>query len=95
MGKPHHTGMDEKKPVAFTLTIAQRHFPVRRRKASPTAIGSMSKGLPDFYLLRAVRFPPARNVDNTTGALPEASMLMTALREYINIYNQTTHHNAN
>ena len=82
MGKPHRTGKDEKKSVAFTLTIAQRHFPVRRRKASPAAIGRMSKGPSDFDLLRAVRFPPARNVDNTTGALPEASMLLTALREW-------------
>eukprot|EP00731_Ephydatia_muelleri_P032584 Em0024g128a len=33
----------------------------------------MSKGPSDYDLLRAVRFPPARNVDNTTGALPEAT----------------------
>ena len=55
---------------------------MRRRKASPTVIGRMSKGPSDFDLLRAVRFPPARNADNIEGALPEASMLMTALREW-------------
>ena len=41
------------------------HLPVRRCRLSPTAIGRTSRGLPGLDLLRAVKLPPARNMETS------------------------------
>ena len=63
------------------LTNAHKHFPVRRRRASPTAMGRISSEEPCLDLTKAVRLPPARKDAIMGGALPAARMLTTPFKD--------------
>ena len=56
-----------------------KHLPVSRCKVSPTAIGWISGGRPSFCLLKAVRLPPAKNLDTDEGG--DAKRLTISLLE--------------
>ena len=64
------------KSEALCFIREHRHFPVNLLNASPTAMGLMSGGQPGLYLFKAVRQPPARNVETEVGTLPEERMLL-------------------
>ena len=56
----------------------QRHLPVNLLRASPTAIGRMTREDPSSFLIKAVSEPLARNLATPVGA---AKMFTMALRE--------------
>ena len=54
LDKPHQAEKGQKNSDTLTLEMVQRHFPVDLLRASPTAIGRMSKGDPSSFLIKAV-----------------------------------------
>ena len=61
--------------------IRHRHLPTKRLNVSPTAIGRISGGEPGLSFERAMRLPPARNLETTKGTFPDARRFTISLRE--------------
>ena len=61
--------------------IRHRHLPTKRLNVSPTAIGRISGGEPGLSFERAMRLPPARNLETTQGTFPDARRFTLSLRE--------------
>ena len=61
--------------------IRHRHLPTKRLNVSPTAIGRISGGEQGLSFERAMRLPPARNLETTKGTFPDARRFTISLRE--------------
>ena len=71
--------------------IRHRHLPTKRLNVSPTVIGQISGGEPGLSFERAMRLPPARNLETTKGTFPDARRFTIYLREeYIVFCNVTS-----
>ncbi|KAL5467292.1 hypothetical protein EMCRGX_G031499 [Ephydatia muelleri] len=55
-----------------------KHLPTR---TSPTAMGQMSGGEPGLFLFKAVKLPPAKNLETTLQMLPSAKRFNTRLSD--------------
>ena len=67
MDRQHSIGEERKQSDAFILMIRLRHLPTKHLNVSPTAIGRISGGEPGLSFERAMRLPPARNLETTKG----------------------------
>ena len=61
--------------------IRHRHLPTKRLNVSPTAIERISGGEPGLSFERAIRLPPARNLETTKGTFPDARRFTISLSE--------------
>ena len=57
------------------------HFPVSLLIVSPTAMGLMSGGQSSLFLFKAIKQPPAKNLDTDVGTFPAGRILTNCLRE--------------